>query len=75
VTDEQDERTARTRVLELDVDLARRGFESHLEPNRGDAREDEELRQVPERGRHARARAEGMKTWAVDRSSPTPGWG
>jgi len=44
LADEKDERPARPRVLELHLDLARRGLPLDLDAGRGDRVEDEEPR-------------------------------
>jgi len=52
LADEKVERPARPWVLELDIDLARRGFQLDLDPDRGDGVEDEEPRKPREGDRH-----------------------
>jgi hypothetical protein len=73
VPDQQDERSARSGVLELDVDLAGGGLEPHLQAHGRHARQDEESGQVSKGRRHVGARYAGKKTWAVDSRDASAG--
>jgi len=68
VPDEHDERAPRFRVAELDIDLAGRRGEPHLEADRRLRLENEESRKVPERGRH------GVPTPRVRKAVAFFGW-
>ncbi len=70
LSDQEDERATGAWVVELDINLARRRLEPHLDPYRRDRVEDEILRQVGKCGDHAGATPSGIKSCGFDRSVP-----